>query len=146
MKKYVGEGSYVYNLISKWLNLPYLNEDGVHISCNHIHGKPVGDLSRILYNLTMKETFDREFAKKFPGVAVSRFITQVFIGTKTSDCVVFNNNNAYPLLYTVGMDANIVSIGPGDDPIACYENMTVSIDYDSKSVLVKPLYSNIYSK
>lgn len=139
VKNYVGDGSYVYNLISSFLMLPYLREDGVEIS-NHINSQPVGELSRILYLL--RETFDREFTQLFPGVVFERFITQVFIANKAADCVVFDKDAGYALLDKLGMCGNIVSIGPGDEPIACHENMTVSIDYVSKMVLLNQLYTN----
>ncbi|KAI3668437.1 hypothetical protein L1987_88578 [Smallanthus sonchifolius] len=62
------------------------------------------------------------------GVAFTRFVSQVIIGTKDSDEVVFNEEAGYALLKSLGLTGQIVSIGLGDGPIPICGNKLVYID------------------
>jgi len=117
----------LYQLITSFLNLSYIDEDGLcHESKNGAY--TVGDISRIVQNLVFKEIFDDEFQKLFPGVSFTRFVSQVIIGTKDSDEVLFNEEAGYALLKSLGLTGHIVSIGQGDSPIPICGNKLVFID------------------
>lgn len=47
------------------------------------------------------DIFDHEFPKRFPGVAFTRFINEVFIATRGNDEVIFNKKAGYALLEEV---------------------------------------------
>lgn len=118
VKPFVGDGSDCYNLISSFLNLPIINDNGNHI---RFGGMPlVGELSRVLFNIVLMDIFDRGFALRFPGVAFSRYLNEVFISTKINDDKIFEINAGYALLEELNLVGKIVSIGPGDDPLPCY--------------------------
>lgn len=79
VKSFVGDG-YVYNLISSILNLPIIDEDGNHRDDISLGGiPPVGEIARVLFNIVLMDIFDREFPKRFPGVAFTRMNNEVFI-------------------------------------------------------------------
>lgn len=108
--------THLYHYITSFQNLSYIDEDGKCLdSLNGVYS--VGDLSKIVLNLVLKEIFDYEFRKLFPGVVFTRFVSQVIIGTKDSDEVNFNEEAGYALLKSLGLSGQIVSIGRGDDPI-----------------------------
>lgn len=82
VKPFVGDGS-VYKLISSLLFLPIIDDDGNHredISCGGI--PPVGEITRVLFNIVLMDIFDREFKKRFPGIAFVRLLNEVFISTR----------------------------------------------------------------
>lgn len=116
----------VYQFLTSFLDLPYIDENGLCLERRN-WTYTVGNLKRIIHNLVLNETFDYEFRKAFPGVAFTRFVSQVVIGTKDSDEVVFNEEAGYALLKSLGLTGLIVSIGHGDPPISCY-GMDVNIE------------------
>lgn len=71
----VGEGA-VSNLISDFLDLPIIDDDENHRRIGGI--PPVGEITRVLFNIALTDIFDREFAKRFPGIAFSRFLHEVY--------------------------------------------------------------------
>uniref|UniRef100_A0A5C7GQC4 Reverse transcriptase domain-containing protein n=1 Tax=Acer yangbiense TaxID=1000413 RepID=A0A5C7GQC4_9ROSI len=129
VKPFFGEGSVCYNLISSFLYHPIIDDDGNHISFGAI--PPVGEITRVLFNIVLMDIFDREFAKRFPGIAFSRFISDVYISTRVNDSVIFDDKAGYALLEELSLAGKIVSIGPGDDPLPCYSKI-VYLDNDSK--------------
>jgi hypothetical protein len=119
--------TYIYQYITSFLHLSYIDEYGLcHSSMNGTY--TVGDLSRIVLNLVLKEIFDYEFIKVFPGIAFTRFVAQVIIGTKDSDEVLFNEEEGYALLKSLGLTGQIVSIGLGDSPIPICGKKLLYID------------------
>lgn len=135
VKPFVGDGSVCYNLISSFLYLPIIDDDGNHISFD---GMPsVGEITRVLFNIVLMDVFDREFAKRFPGIAFSRFISDVYISTRGNDSVIFDDKAGYALLEELSLAGNIESIGPGDDPLSCYSKI-VYLDNDSKVHVCNP--------
>lgn len=60
------------------------------------------------------DIFDRDFPKRFPGIAFSRFINEVFISTRGNE-VIFDDKAGYALFPELSLAGKIVSIGPGDD-------------------------------
>jgi hypothetical protein len=118
---------HLYQFITSFLNLSYIDEDGLcHESNNGTY--TVGDIARIVHNLIFKEIFDSSFRNQFPGVAFTRFVYQVIVGTKDSDDVVFNEEEGYALLNSLGLTGQIVSIGLDDDPIPICGNQLLYID------------------
>lgn len=49
------------------------------------------------------DIFDREFAKRFSGVAFSRIIQEVSISTRGNDEVIFDVKAGYALLEELGL-------------------------------------------
>lgn len=135
VKPFVGDGS-VYKLISSLLYLPIISYDGDNISFGGI--PPVGEITRVLLNIVLKDIFDREFAKRFPGIAFSRFINEVFISTRGNDEVIFDDKAGYALLEELSLAGKIESIGPGDDPLLCYYNKILFVDSDSQVHVCDP--------
>ena len=117
----------LYQFLSTFLNLPYIDEDGMCLET--LNGSyTVGEISRIVQNLILKETFDYKFRIEFPGVAYTRFVNQVIIGTKKVDGIIFHEIDGYQMLNSVGLTGNIVSIGRGDAPITCYGDKDLYIE------------------
>lgn len=139
VKPFVGEGS-VYNLISSLLYLPIIDDDGNHRLDISFGGMPpVGEITRVLFNLVLMDIFDRVFSKRFPGIAFSRFINEVYISTRGNDKVIFDDKAGYALLEELSLAGKIVSIGPGDDPLLCYYRKIIYLDTDSKVHVCNPI-------
>lgn len=130
----VGEG-YVYGLISSFLNLPIYDDNENHFGLDR-SGMPVmGELSRVLFNIVLKETFDREFPKRFPGIAFYRFINEVFITIKVDDDdVLFDEKAVYELMEVLSLVGQIESIIGSDDFLTLYETPYI-IYMDSDSIV-----------
>lgn len=126
VKPFVGDGT-VYKLISSFLDLPIIDDDGKNISYGI---PPVGEITKVLLNIVLMEIFDREFPKRFPGIAFSRFINEVVISTRGNDD--FDEKAGYALLEELGLAGNILSIGPGDPPLRCYQRILL---LDSNSMV-----------
>lgn len=139
-----GDDTYVYKLIESFLNLPYYDNRGNKVL--YQTGRPVTEeLNNVLDNMYLHQTFDRELATLFPGVSFTRHVSQVFIAVRQTNIKynsthVFNEQSGYALLKKVGLTGKIVSICPGDAPIACYDNQAVSIDRCSETVLIQDVY------
>lgn len=137
VKPFVEKGS-VYNLISSLLFLPIIDDDGKNRKDSWFGGMPpVGEITRVLFNRVLMDIFDREFPKRFPGLAFCRFGDEVFISTSHHDEVIFDDKTGYGLLEELSLAGNIVSIGPGDDPLPCYRKM-IFLDSDSKVHVCDP--------
>lgn len=139
VKPLVGDGS-VYKLISSFLTLPIYDEYGnlrSDITCGGM--PPLGEITMVLVDIVLKDIFDREFPKRFPGIAFSRFISEVFISTSENDEVLFDQKAGYALLEELSLDGKILSIGPGDEPLLCYNKKLVYLDSDSKVNVVDPM-------
>lgn len=119
--------THIYKYITSFLNLTYIDEDGKCLESTKTY--TVGNLRRIVHNLVLKEIFDNEFRKLFPGVAFTRFVSQVIVGTKDSDGIVFNEEAGYALLKSLGLSGQIVSIGKGDDAIEICGNRLLYIAF-----------------
>nr|YP_010265587.1 hypothetical protein MFQ52_mgp60 [Bidens bipinnata]YP_010352685.1 hypothetical protein MFU86_mgp60 [Bidens biternata]UIR99039.1 hypothetical protein [Bidens bipinnata]UIR99102.1 hypothetical protein [Bidens biternata]UIR99164.1 hypothetical protein [Bidens biternata]UIR99283.1 hypothetical protein [Bidens bipinnata] len=118
--------THIYQYIISFQNLSYIDEYGLcHESMNGTY--TVGDLSRIVLNLVLKEIFDYEFRKVFPGIAFLRFVNQVIIGTKDSDEVLFNEEEGYALLKSLGLTGQILSRGIGESPLPISGNKLLKI-------------------
>lgn len=67
----------LFVIISSFLNLPAIDMDGNTVGvagCMQI----VGDISKVLFDIVLMD-FDSEFAKRFPGIVFTRYVSQVFI-------------------------------------------------------------------
>jgi hypothetical protein len=132
VKSLVGEGSVCYNLISSFLNLTAMDKDGKTVrieGCIPI----VGDISKVLFDIVLMD-FDREFAKRFPGIAFTRHVCLVYISSKGDDEVLFDEKALYELLEELSLAGELASIGPGDDIIQC-NTKQIYLDNDSKVVV-----------
>ncbi|XAR51037.1 hypothetical protein NMG60_11005540, partial [Bertholletia excelsa] len=139
VKPLVGDGS-VYELISSFLDLPIIDDDG-NVRSDISFGviPPVGEITRVLFNIVLMDTFDREFPNKFPGITFYRFIHEVYISTREYDEVIFDEKVGYALLEELNMAGKIVSIGPCDEPLLCYYKRLVLIDINSKVHVCYPI-------
>ena len=114
MKPLVSDGD-VYKLISSLLCLPIIDDHGNHRSDSCISGiPPVGEITRVLFNIVLMDIFDREFAIRFPGrasrIASSRF-SVMFISTSRYDEGFFDDQAGYTIRYWKN-SVWLVSIGP----------------------------------
>ena len=138
VKPLVGDGI-VYKLISSLLSLPIIDEDGNHRSDISFGMPPVGEITKVLFNIVIKDLFDRSFSIRFPGLAFSRFMHEVFIFTSGNDEVFFNEKAVYGLLEELSLLGNIVSIGRGDDPLPCYYTKIIYLDSYGKVHVCNPI-------
>lgn len=132
VKPLVGDGSGCYNLISDFLNLPVIDDNGDHMNFG-VDKPPSGELSRMLEDIVLRDIFDRELTKRFPGIVFSRFVTEVFI--RGNDEVLFDEEEGYKLLAEASLYGDVQSIGPGDPPKPCYRK-EVALDHDGKVLLL----------
>ena len=92
---------------------------------------PMGEITRVLFNLVLIMIFDCEFPKRFPGIAFVRFLHEVYIFTRSNDEVIFDEKVGYALLEELGLQGKIESTGQYDDPLYCYYNKIIYVDiYD----------------
>ncbi|KAF3679965.1 hypothetical protein FXO37_03585 [Capsicum annuum] len=78
---------------------------------------PAGDITRVLLDIALKNLFDSQFPKRFPGIAFHRFVNEVYIFIRKNEKVLFDDKAGYALLEELGLRGKIESIGPGDDPL-----------------------------
>lgn len=109
----VGEGP-VYNLLLSFVDLPIIDDDGIdrkeEIRCGAF---PVaGEICRVLLNIVLMDIFDREFTQRFPGIAFSRYVTDVFIASRSSDdSLLINEKELFKFLKEVNLSGIIQSTG-----------------------------------
>jgi len=125
-KIYLLPKTLIYQYITSFWNLSYIDENGM---CpESLKGTyTVSDIRRIVMNLILTDIFDDEFRKVYPGVVFTRFVSQVIIGTKESDEVLFNEEKGYALLKSLGLTGKIHSIARGDSPFTIYRNFKLGI-------------------
>ncbi|KAM3319751.1 hypothetical protein P3S67_006951 [Capsicum chacoense] len=119
VKPLVGDGS-VYRLISSFLSLTVFEDLGgirVYTSSGGSGIPPAGDITRVLLDIALKNLFDSQFPKRFPGIAFHRFVNEVYIFIRKNEKVLFDDKAGYALLEELGLRGKIESIGPGDDPL-----------------------------
>lgn len=142
VKPFFGDSCSVYKLISSLLYLPivdiYGNNRRSDINLNGFGIPLVGEIPRVLFNIVLTDIFDREFAKRFPGIPFSRFISEVFLTTRGNDEIIFDDKAGNALLDELNLAGKIVSIGPGDDPLLCYGKI-LFLDSDSKVHVCDPI-------
>lgn len=133
----VGDDS-VFQLISSFLNLPIMDEKGNNRKgLMHFSGIPeVGEITYVLLDIILMETFDRYFPKGFPGIAFYRFINEVYISINDKD--IFDEKDVSKLLIDLGLLGNMESIRPGDEPLLCYYHKLLYLDSDRKVYLCDP--------
>jgi hypothetical protein len=141
VKPLVGDGS-VYNLISSFLCLPIIDDIGnnrsdIRDGCV----PPVGEITRVLFNIVLMDIFDREFTKRIPGITFYRHIYEVFISTRGNEEGIFNDKVGHVLLEELGMDGKIESIGPGDPPLSSCYRKQIYLNNESKVCLRDPMES-----
>lgn len=67
VKLFVGDGNfYLYRLISDFLNIPIYDDFGNRRF--DVSLPPIGELTRVIFNIVLIDVFDREFTKRFPGI------------------------------------------------------------------------------
>lgn len=110
---YVDDES-VYKLIKSFLYLDMIDDNGLQMN-NLDNGIPlVGTISRVLMDIVLKEIFDREFTKRYPGkLVLPRFLDEIVIVVKENDDVLFDDEDAYTLLRDLGLKGTIRSIEQG---------------------------------
>lgn len=99
---------------------------------------PAGSIARVFRNIVLMDIFDPVFRKRFPGISFSRFNNEVFISTRGNDEVIFDEKAGYALLEELSLAGNLVSIGPGDEPLLCYKKI-LFLNSDSKVRVCHPM-------
>lgn len=125
------DDSFVYELISSFLRLPIIGS--ARLDRKGI--PPAGEISRVIFDIVLKEIFDREFAIKFPDICFYRFKHEVIILTREEDEVNFDEQVGYDLLKELGLEGVFESMGPGEKPIICNDKI-LHMDSDSHKVIM----------
>lgn len=120
----------VYHLLWSFLHLPIIDQNGNNRKGTMgFTGIPaVGEISKVILNIILSETFDREFPKWFPGIRFCRFRNSVFIFT--NEKVILDEKPLYMLLGEQSLVGKIESIGSGDEALMCYNDKVVFVDSD----------------
>jgi hypothetical protein len=135
VKLFIGDGNlYLYRLISDFLNIPIYDDFGNRRF--DVSLPPIGELTRVIFNIVLIDVFDREFTKRFPGIKIYRFVNEVFISTRENDQVTFGVDALYKLLNDLQLVGTIHSIGPGDDCHIIYNRRVVLVDNTGKVVVL----------
>lgn len=136
VKSLVGDGL-VYNLIASYLCLPINDSEG-YISRRQITNgmPPLGEISRVLFDIVLMDFFDLEFKKRYPGISFIRWYREVFIPTRETDDVNFDEESGYAFLEEAGLVGKIESVGPEDnDTLTCYEMYLVFLDSGNLTIV-----------
>lgn len=132
VKSFVGADSVCYKLVSSFLNLDTLDEDGKKV---HFNSMPVvGEITRILFNLAFLE-FDQQLCRMYPGIVFERFMGLVFIAS--TDDIIIDEYQLYDMILDLGLTCELDFIGPGDEPLECRHRM-VALDNNGKVVVNTP--------
>lgn len=123
----VGDCS-VYKLMESFFNLPViqLNDRKGKMSSSGIPG--VGELTEVLFHLTLKYTLDPEFDIRFPGIQYRRFQYEAYIFIEEK--VIFEEKAVLQLLEELSLVGEMTSIGPGDEALPCCSNKLIYLDND----------------
>lgn len=124
------EDSSVNKLIGSFFHLPIIERNGKKGQMSSCGIPAVGEISKVLFHITLLYTLDREFAIRFPGIQFCRFHNEAYIFTKEN--VLLDEKEVHELLEELFMLGKIESIGPGDKPLPCYSNKLIYLDSDSK--------------
>jgi len=133
VKTHVTECSHVYNLVSSFLHLHIIDDDGNHKSDICKLSKlilPLGDITSVLCHIVLMD-LDREFLKRFSSIRYYRILDEIYILTNSNNDVIFDEKAGYALLEELGLHGQIESIGPGDDPLLCRRSWSY---YNTNSV------------
>lgn len=132
VKSFAGADSVSYNLVSQFMDLATIDEEGRHVrfGCMPI----LGEITKILLNLALME-FDRQLCNQYPGIQFERFIGQVVIAS--TDDLIFDEYKGIDLATGLGLCCDIESIGPGDEPIECYHRK-VALDNEGMVLVINP--------
>lgn len=79
VKPLVGEGSAVYDLISSFLSLKIIDDDGDHQADICKLSKqilPLADINRVLFHIVLMD-LDRQFHKRFSSIRYYRYIDSI---------------------------------------------------------------------
>ncbi|PHU04915.1 hypothetical protein BC332_25737 [Capsicum chinense] len=105
VKPLVGDGS-VYRLISSFLSLTVFEDLGgirIYTSSGVSGIPPTGDITRVLLDIALKNHFDSQFPKSFPGIVFHRFVNEVYIFIRKNEKVLFDDKAGYALLEELGL-------------------------------------------
>lgn len=137
---------FLYRLISSFLHNPIFDDYGFNRrGLPGIGGIPlVGEITKVLFHLFLKDTLDREFAICFPGIPYYRFHNEVYVSIIGNDKVLFDEKAVLNLLYELSLLGKINSIGPGDEPLLCCFEKWLFVDSDSNVQLCS--YEDYFDK
>ena len=136
---FVGNNDYVFRLVSSIFDLPIYTKDGFPVSANS-DIPPLGEISRLLFNVVLMDIFDREFVKCYPEIRFQRLSNEVFVATADISDVFFSEKTCYALLGKIGLRGEIYSISRGGGFLTCGGNMNniIIINNSGKVVISDP--------
>ncbi|PHT43019.1 hypothetical protein CQW23_17044 [Capsicum baccatum] len=73
----------------------------------------VGDITRVLLDIALKNLFDSQFPKRFPSIAFYRLINEIYIFIRKNEKVLLDDKTGYALLEELDLRGKIEFIGPG---------------------------------
>nr|CBJ23357.1 hypothetical protein [Beta vulgaris subsp. maritima] len=123
VKPFLGDG-YVFRLVRSIFDLPIYRNDGSLISLDH-NIPPIGEVSRLLFNVVLMDIFDREFVKCYPEIRFTRFCHEIFVATADIYDVFFDEKTCYALLEKTGLRGEIHSISRGGGFLLCGGNKEI---------------------
>lgn len=100
---------------------------------------PCGLLTDVLLNLALID-FDREFHQVFPEFYYSRYVSEALVYKPSSKGMPFSSEifeqDVLDLLEKLDLAGQIMSIGPGDSPLPCFNESVVSVSQEG-IILIK---------
>lgn len=122
----VGDCS-VNKLIRSFFHLPIIEINGEKGKMSSCGITSVGEISKVLFHITLLYTLDREFAIKFPGIQFRRYHSEAYFFIKDHFIEVKEVNKLLEQLPLLG---DIYTIGPGDKPLQCCSNKLIYLGSD----------------
>ena len=112
--------SSIFQLLSAFLELPILDEDGRDWSALAGAGvPPAGLLSSVLLNFYLDE-FDRAFSKRFPSLPYARYMHEVFVAPPRNNQENISLQQIENLVKEMELSAKLICIVRGGAPLPCY--------------------------
>ena len=134
----VGDSSPIFKLVSTFLRLPIIDNDGNNWKGKHnFTGIPVvGEITKVLFNIYLMDTIDKDFPLRYPGIAFTRFMNEIYLFTREK--VIFDCQDVHELLWQHCLLGSMTTIGPEDDPLNCHFNKLLYLSSKGKVILCDP--------
>ena len=125
--KKVVHNNYILELFQQFLNIPIQDDESIYDN-ELIVGFNIplcGFITKVLLNFALID-FDNEFRRVLPELYYTRYVHEVYVSFPSSESMEgmtfqFFEETINSILYNkLNLDAKIVSIEPGDEPVSCY--------------------------
>lgn len=114
VKQDLGDENYIYTIIKKKrLKNPIIWEKGGIKKDYSKNIQVLGEISRVLHDMVLGDTFDKEFRKDFPRITFLRYLNEICIPIQISSYTFFDEKEYLSFLSKVGLSGSISSIRRG---------------------------------